>query len=249
MKADGANLETKPERVDPDALAEKTKTNVSLLASQPKTNNVPSVSGSGSESNDPLPDLVGKPEEELSAGSSVISATQERPNTGDLVPVLDMKPDIDTLVPNSERTPHSGASSSVGSKENLLTGSNVSLENMELDATLIEKDAVKLSDSEDSSSDSASFVGSKEEPYPEPAETDGGASGGIKNQDMSWWTEAMAETDIITDDIDQVMEKVEEQGINSKKEKGGKTLELLLLLCYCSIVVIVVIVVVAISCD
>ena len=161
--------------------------------------------------------------------------------------------------PPSGSAQTSGASSTAGSKENLLTGSSVSLENEEgvreereggkgeakregrREETGEEggrkEEAEGEEDTSSTSPESVSIGSPSEEPnsgntsfssLPASgvvAAGRGRAKGEGQQQDMSWWAEALAETDTMTGDLDEVVErKGVERGRRREVEgtDGGK---------------------------
>ncbi len=143
---------------------------------------------------------VSIPEEEegLSVGGtapSVAAAISDKKPGGTNNPGTD-----DPIFPPAA-TSNSGTSSHIGSQEeNLpLSDCNTSFENLEVDNSLDVKHAGKVA-----KSPSPDLISMDNVDVPD-------TSGKAAASDMSWWTDAMAETDNITEDLDDVVDKIEKK--------------------------------------
>ena len=134
-------------------------------------------------------------EEGLSVGGSdASSAAKTEFNSDNLAPVLDL-----TL--SSE-----ASSKAEGSWENLLSDSDsISLENV--DGALDETNAGK---SEDHSSDTGPASRNTGSTSENPLPNNGDLGESSKGNGMSWWTDALAETANIADDLDELVDKLED---------------------------------------
>lgn len=191
--------------------------------------------------------MAGVEEEGLSVGCSFSSVSTP-------LPPKEETNKTDYLLPttaNSTLGPGSGCSSNAGSSDNLLSGSNVSLENEEIDSRLMEGVASGNVGTSNASPDSVSSGESdSESPHPEGVvamgsgqelgggvraescletesaggDPEGGRSaggGGQGKQEMSWWADAMAEVDNITDDLDDVVDRMEKKQDTAGGGGGG----------------------------
>lgn len=189
----------------------------------------------------PLP--LTKEEEGLSVGC-VLSSQTSKPSAGtvqpdpseknDSYPVSKPETNMDNLVPVLDTSVQSGASSNAGS--------NVSLDILEMDATLASPKCAGKNGKSDNSSCSSSEE--ENEDLKEGSlncqdvggvsgDSGGGRGGGGSGMggggggggEMSWWADAVAETDnVVTEDLDVLVNRMERKGDASsrKSRQSGK---------------------------
>ncbi len=201
-------------------------------------------------------------EECLSVGGSLAAVSGQEPSASGAR--KNLEPVWDSNLPNSGAS--SKASSKAGSRQDLLSGSNSSLDNRDegfdspnassghdavattggkVEGTNGKVEGAKIkevtgnSEGEESSSsddDSEGHANSKgattnseSAPSRRLVEDASGGSGGAQasQSEMAWWADAMAECDNITDDLDEVVNKIEQGGggrgaLGNGKGSSGK---------------------------